>query len=196
MPLPPGKSHYTYADLKLTDESERIEIIYGKAYFMKSGSPAHQLTSGGLLCQFADFLDDKSFEILARPYGVRLFEKEGDTDEDIDTIVEPDLLIGAKKRFGERGYIGAPDLIVEIVEPYTYNHDRVIKLDLYMRAGVREYWLVDPVGLTVEVFLLDEEGKYKLSGVYQRTDTIEVNVLQGCTIDLDSIFRESDFLRE
>lgn len=177
MPLPPGKTHYTYADLKLTDEGERIEIIYGKPYFMKSASLAHQTVSGALLVHFANFLHGKAGEVLARPLGVRLFEKPGDAPEDVDTVVESDILVVCdKSKFDKYGCVGAPDLIVEILEPYTYYHDLFIKLDLYQRAGVREYWIADPDSRTFKVFTLDENGIYHVSRAYGQHDSINVGV--------------------
>ncbi|MDE7229671.1 MAG: Uma2 family endonuclease [Oscillospiraceae bacterium] len=191
MPLPSEKTHYTFADLQLTEEHERIEIIHGYAYFMRSGTLDHQQISGELLRQFANFLDGKSPKILVRPLSVRLFEKDSDTPEVVDTVVEPDLLIvHDKSKFDEFGCKGVPDLIIEILEPYTYYHDCFVKLDLYQQAGVREYWIVDPESKTVKVLTLDDEGIYHISKAYKQTDTVKVNILNGCTIDLSKVFPE------
>ena len=55
-------------------------------------------------------------------------------------------------------YEKRPDLVIEILSPSTRRHDRLIKLGLYQRAGVREYWIVDPENKAVQVFLQDGGG--------------------------------------
>ena len=70
-------------------------------------------------------------------------------------------------------------------------HDRIVKHDLYQRAKVREYWIVDPQCKTVEVYLLDENGFLKPSEMYNADDTAKITVLNDCPIDLNSVFPKS-----
>lgn len=86
---------------------------------------------------------------------MRLFEKNGDTPEDVDTMVEPDIFVVCDHgKLDSHGCKGAPDLVVEVLSPSTQRHDRLVKLDLYQRAGVREYWIISPEEKTAQVFLL------------------------------------------
>ena len=87
------------------------------------------------------------------------------------------------------GCKGAPDLIIEILSPSNLRHDRLTKYNLYQRAGVREYWIVDPESKTVQSFVL-ENGYYAAQDFGDEEDTIQVNVLEDCVIDLSLVFPE------
>ena len=189
MPLPAPKDHYTFADCLTWGESERIEIINGEAVMMAPPTRIHQKISGELFRQLANFLEGKKCEVYAAPFAVRLFEKDGDTPEDVDTMVEPDIsVVCDHDKLDKHGCKGAPDLVVEILSPSTRRHDRLVKLDLYQRAGVREYWIVDPDSQSVQVFLQDSNGSLRLHEDYGREDIAKVNVLDGCFIELSKVF--------
>ena len=150
---------------------------------MAPPSTAHQLISGELFRQLANYLEGKKCRAIPAPFAVRLFEREGDSPEDVKTVVEPDIL-------DKHGCKGAPDLVVEILSPSTRRHDRLVKLDLYQRAGVREYWIVDPENKAVQVFLQNGGGLLRLCEDYGREDVAKVNVLEGCFVELSKVFSE------
>lgn len=78
------------------------------------------------------------------PFGVRLFEQNGERPEDVDTMVEPDISVVCDRgKIDKYGCKGAPDLIIEVLSPSARRHDRLVKLNLYQRAGVQEYWMVE-----------------------------------------------------
>ena len=188
MPLPAPKDRYTFADCLTWGESERIEIINGEAVMMAPPTRIHQEISGELFRQLANFLEGKKCKVYAAPFAVRLFEKDGDTPEDVDTMVEPDIsVVCDHDKLDKHGCKGAPDLVVEILSPSTQRHDRLVKLDLYQRAGVREYWIVDPDSSTVQVFML-KNGYLHPHEVYSEKDIAKVNVLDGCFIELSKVF--------
>ncbi len=140
--------------------------------------------------QLANFLEGKRCKVYPAPFGVRLFEKDGDTPDDVDTMVEPDIsVVCDKSKLDKHGCKGAPDLVVEILSPSTQRHDRLVKLGLYQRAGVREYWVVNPEDQTVQVFTLSN-GLLLPHEVYDREGVAKVNVLDGCFIELAKVFRE------
>ena len=150
----------------------------------------HQRISRRLTSQIDAFLQGKECELFYAPIGVRLFEKDGDRPEDVDTLVEPDLsVICDKNKLDDAGCKGAPDFIIEIMSPSNRRHDKVTKLNLYQRAGVREYWIVSPEMQTIEVFLL-EDGFLKPKEFYGRDDQAKVTVLEGCQVDLSKVFEE------
>ena len=62
-------------------------------------------------------------------------------------------------KLDDTGCKGAPDLVMEILSPSTTRHDRFTKVNLYQRARVREYWIIDPADRSVQVFVL-EDGRY------------------------------------
>ena len=179
------KPYYTYADYLTWDDDKRWEIIDGSAYLMSPApSWGHQSLSGNLHLQLANFLKGKQCKVFTAPFDVRL---NADTKD--DTVVQPDLaVICDKTRLIGTGYIGAPDMVIEILSPSTAQLDRFIKLMLYQRAGVREYWIVDPDIKAVNTHIL-ENGKYYVAG-YTGTDTVPVHVLEGCTIDLSDVFED------
>lgn len=190
MALPAENRRYTFADVLTWDEDDRIEIINGEAFMMAPPTVRHQRISREIFRQFANYLEGKKCEVFAAPFGVRLFEKEGDSPEDVDTMVEPDLsVICDHSKLDDHGCKGAPDLVIEILSPSTRRHDRLVKLDLYQRAGVREYWIVDPENKSVQVFTQDG-GFFKIREDYGQEDVARVNVLEGCFIDLSKVFPE------
>lgn len=125
------------------------------------------------------------------PFGVRLFEEKGDRPEDVDTVVEPDVCVVCDQdKLDKYGCRGAPDLVIEVLSPATQRRDRLVKLGLYQRAGVREYWIVNPEDRTVQVMLRDEAGVLQLHEVYARNDIAAVNILDGCSLVLSKVFTE------
>ena len=95
----------------------------------------------------------KSCEVFPAPFAVRLFEQDGDSPEDVGTMVEPDIsVICDKSKVDEHGCKGAPDLVVEVLSPSTMRNDKTKKKDAYARCGVREYWLVSPEEKSVEIY--------------------------------------------
>ena len=127
-----------------------LELIDGEAYMMSTPSRIHQEISVAITSQLYNFLEGKRCKVYPAPFSVRLFEKDGDPPEKIDTVVEPDItVICDRSKLDKRGCKGAPDLIIEILSPSTQRHDRLVKLNLYQRAGVREYWIVNPSVQTV-----------------------------------------------
>ena len=191
MALPAEKARYTFADCLTWDENESIEIINGEAFMMATPSRIHQKISGELFRQLANYLEGKKCEVYSAPFGVRLFEQDGDRPEDVDTVVEPDIsVVCDRSKLDKHGCKGAPDLIVEILSPSSLRRDRLVKLNLCQRAGVREYWIADPENRSVMVFLPDSNGSFRLREDYGWEDVAKVNVLDGCFIELNKVFSE------
>ena len=190
MALPAEEMRYTFADYLTWDEDDHIELIYGYPYMMSSPSTEHQLVSGELFAQLHTYLADKKCRVIAAPYAVRLFEEASDRPEDVNTVVEPDLVVICDpSKMDRRGCKGTPDLVIEILSPSSRRHDRIVKLDLYQRAGVREYWVVNPEDRTVQVMLLKDSYLLPVED-YGREDMAKVNILEDCTIDLSKVFSE------
>lgn len=191
MALPAENTRYTFADCLTWDESNRIELINGEAIMMAAPSSIHQEISMEISRQLANYLEGKECRVYPAPFDVRLFEKEGDNPDDIDTVVEPDITVVCdRSKIDSHGCKGAPDLIVEILSTSSLRTDRLVKLRLYQRAGVREYWIVDPENRTVQVLLTDHKGMLLPHEEYGKKEVAKVNVLEGCFIELSKVFPE------
>ena len=187
MPLP-HERRCTLADALTWDESERVELIYGDPVMMAPPVRKHQEALMELSAQLHEYLRGKKCKVYPAPFAVRLFEREGDHPGDVDTLVEPDIsVVCDPSKLDDIGCKGAPDLIIEILSPTTQRHGRFTKFNLYQRAGVREYWLVDPASRSVQVFVL-EGGYYAAKDFGTAGDKIKVNVLEDCVIDLAQVF--------
>jgi Uma2 family endonuclease len=183
--------HYTYRNYKEWPDDERWELIDGVAYAMSPApSRKHQDIVVELLRQFSNFLLNKPCRVYVAPFDLLLPEVD-ETDDEIDTVVQPDLLVICNRTIlTSAGARGVPDLIVEILSPSTARKDTREKFLLYERIGVREYWIVDHVAATVTVFLLGVDGRYGRPNIYGVEETINVTVLEGLEIVLESVFRE------
>ena len=185
MPLPKEEQRYTYADYCAWDDGERWELIDGAAYAMSPApSRAHQGVSGNLYGQFYNFLKGKPCKVYAAPFDVRL-----NADGYDDTVVQPDLVIVCdRSKLDDKGCSGAPDMVIEILSPSTSSRDMVLKFNTYQRAGIREYWIVDPDSKMVSAHVL-KNGEYT-TRAYGDTGAAPVRVLEGCEIDLEDVFAE------
>jgi Uma2 family endonuclease len=181
-------SGYTYADYcSWPDDGIRRELINGVIYIMSRPIITHQIINTQLTWQFAGFLKGKPCKVITEP-DVRLFPQADQSD---DTVVAPDLVVVCdRSKLGHLTCIGAPDLVIEILSPSTALKDQRDKLALYERAGVREYWIVDPRKNTVKVHLL-QNGQY-VSRTYTVDEVIPVAVLFGCVIDMPDVWAEVD----
>ena len=191
MSLPAKQERFTFADCLTWDEDKRIEIIDGEAFMMATPSRIHQGICFEIGRQLGNYLEGKQCRVYPAPFGVRLFEQDGDSPENVDTVVEPDIsVVCDRSKLDMYGCKGAPDLIVEVLSPSTQRHDQLVKLNLYQRAGVQEYWIVDPENRTVRVMVRAGDGILQVREVYRQDDVAKVNVLDGCFIELSKVFSE------
>ena len=97
----------------------------------------------------------------AAPFDVRLINfKESTADNQIVTVVQPDLcVICDTSKLDDKGCVGAPDLIIEILSPGNSKKEMDIKFDLYEENGVKEYWIVNPMDEAIYIYFL-EKNKY------------------------------------
>ena len=149
-------------------EGKRAELIDGVIYDMAPPNRLHQ-----------ELVMNLSAEIPA-PFAVFL-------NQDDKTYVEPDIsVICDKSKLDDRGCNGAPDWIIEIASPSTKRLDFGIKLFKYRSAGVREYWIVNPLTKTVNVFDLEKE---ELSDQYNFDDDIQVCIYDDLTINITELLK-------
>ena len=167
--------------LRMPDDGNRYEFIGGRLYVTAAPGIRHQRISRRLLAALMRILEDAGGgEVFTAPC---LVEFPGTGDR-----VQPDLLFVSDERreiIGEKQVLGAPDLVVEILSPSTAHRDRGIKLDLYARSGVRQYWIVDPDEDVVDVWRFgDEPGHERFSGELP----VRLGAERVGRIDLDQVF--------
>ncbi len=182
---------FSYKDyLSWNNSNERWELINGVAYDMSPApSRKHQDLFGILFGEFYNYLKNKDCTVYAAPFDVRL--PEGfQSDSDIKTVVQPDISVFCDQdKLDDRGAIGAPDLIIEILSPSTAAKDLKEKFFLYESAGVKEYWIVDPSNETLTVYILDKDNKYQRGIVYAGEDKLKVGIFEDLEIEMEDVFK-------
>lgn len=180
--------HHTYGEYLTWPEDRRDELINGIAYIKEPPAPSrsHQELVGELYLQVRLALEGRPYRVYIAPFDVRL-PKSGEGDEDIDTVVQPDvLLVCDLGKLDERGMRGAPDWIAEVLSPGTASYDQLVKLPIYESAGVREVWLVHPVDRTLMVYRLDA-GRYGSPILLELKGRTAVSAVRGAIIDWDRL---------
>lgn len=162
LPLRDAERH-TYAEYRCWTDGVRYELIDGLAYAMvPSPSRAHQALVVELTRQIANALENDPCHVYSAPFDVRLPKAADSTDQQIDTVVQPDIvMVCDEQKLDQAGCRGAPDWVIEVVSPTTAGHDRGVKRDLYERSGVTEYWIVHPDDRILEIYRLSKEGYAK-----------------------------------
>ncbi|BDU49574.1 Uma2 family endonuclease [Haliovirga abyssi] len=181
MALKKLKEKYSYNDYKNWEDSEDWEIINGVAYNMSpSPSSEHQEIGSKILIELGNFLKNKECKLYY----------ELDVILSDENILKPDIIVVCdKSKIKKRGIFGAPDLAIEILSPSTSIKDKTLKLELYKKYGVKEYWLVDPIykDITVHIFEKDEIKLYTLNN-----ENIPVNIFEKFAINMDDIFEKEE----
>ncbi len=179
---------YTYADYFKWKFEERVELIKGRIFKM---SPApnrlHQKLSGYIFTKLSVFLEKKQCEVYSAPFDVRLPRKSKE-DKDIITVLQPDIcVICDSAKLDDRGCIGAPDIVVEILSPGNNSKELKNKYEIYEESGVSEYWVVSPQDQTFIVYTL-VAGRYQTSRLMVAGDVVTSKTLSGFSINLSELF--------
>ena len=184
---------YTYADYLTWLDEHRRELIDGFVHLMSTPMRIHARLSFKLSNRMNHLVEKNkgNCHIYYAPFSVRLPLNASKSDDKIYDVVQPDIcVICDLTKLDDRGCIGAPDLIVEVLSPSTLKYDWNDKFILYEKAGVREYWIVDPKARTISVFLLQEDGLYGNGTVYECNQKAPVFIFEGSEIDLNELFEE------
>ncbi len=174
---------YTIEDIYALPNGQRAELIDGRMYMMAPPSTTHQRISYSLARKISDYIDQKNggCEVFLAPFAVFL------NKNDIN-YVEPDIsVICDKSKLDEKGCNGAPDWVIEIVSPSTSQMDYGIKLFKYRTAGVREYWIVNPLKQTVTVYDFEKE---KRTNLYSFDDSIPVCIYTELSINIADLLSQ------
>jgi Uma2 family endonuclease len=176
----PPRGQWTETDyFALPDTNQFIELSEGELVMPPHPTDTHQRIVGDLYVMLRNFEHHRLGTVRLAPLPVRLWPGK---------IREPDILFVSKEhtdRMGEQFY-GPPDLVVEVLSSGTRRTDRLEKPVEYARAGVGEYWIVDPEGQTVEVFTL-REGAYELVGKWGKGEKARSGMLAGFEAAVDEV---------
>lgn len=168
--------HYTVADVEAMPREQRVELIDGILYDMATPSMTHQRIAFLLARRLADFIDEKGgdCEVFPAPFGVYLTENERN-------LLEPDVIVVCNPdKLDEKGCHGAPDFVAEVVSKSSEQRDYAIKLFKYRTAGVREYWIINPMTRVVNVYRFDLEEEKGLQ--YSMDEEITSEIFEGFRI--------------
>ena len=185
------KERYTYGDYKLWDDDLRWELIDGEAFCMTPGpGTAHQSLSIHLASELWVYFKGKDCQVFYAPFDVML-PKGDESEDEIDTVVQPDIMIICdKSKLQRNGIKGAPDVIIEILSPSTTRRDLDDKFKLYERAGVKEYVIVDPLNKVIFAHRKNSEGLFSSREIYGIDDILEFGLFPELKIPLSSIWED------
>ena len=181
MPLPREKSH-TIKDIYSLPEGQRAELIDGDMYMMAPPTRIHQELVMELSATIRDYVKSKdgSCKVYPAPFAVFL-------EADDKTYVEPDIsVICDRDKLNDKGCVGAPDWIIEIVSPSTQRMDYLTKLFKYRTAGVREYWIVNPIKGTVQLYSFEGEEDSTQSSF---SDSITSTIFKDFSICIEDLLK-------
>ncbi len=170
---------HTINDIYALPDGERAELIDGKIYYMAPPSRKHQRLTVELSTIINNYIKSNhcSCEVDIAPFAVFL-------NEDDKNYVEPDIsVICDPKKLNDKGCVGAPDWIIEIVSPGSKRMDYSVKLFKYRTAGVREYWIVDPEKNRILVYDFVHEDLAE----YTFADDVDCYIYPGFSINLSKL---------
>ncbi len=176
----PQERIYTSEDYWNLPEGQRAELIDGKLYAMAPPNRIHQKLIMELTSTIHNHIKNKSgsCEVYPAPFAVNLTAND-------KAWVEPDIsVICDKDKLSDRGCEGAPDWIIEILSPSSTRTDCAIKLFKYRTAGVREYWIVNPIKKIVQTYIFEGEED---ANIYSFDDEIPVYIFDGLTIKISDL---------
>lgn len=179
---------HTYADYLVWSRTHGDELVDGTAYVREPPSPSesHQVIVCELCRQAGNALLGKPCQVFVAPLDVRL-PKATEVDDDVDTVVQPDVVIVCdRKKVDGRGIRGAPDWVVEVLSPSTARYDQTVKLRAYERAAVPEVWLIHPLDRTVRIYRF-EAGHFARAVVLELKGRTSLSAVAGVTIDWDEV---------
>ncbi len=175
------KIKLTHSDYLLLPEQDRRELIGGEFHVVPAPSIRHQDVLANLGFGLREYVRSNGLgKVMLAPVDVVLSEED---------VVQPDILFISSARLGiltEDNVRGAPDLVIEILSQSTADRDKQLKLGLYAKFGVKEYWIVDHEEESVRVLELGSHG-YDSVRTYT-TGKASSSVLAGFAIALRRVF--------
>jgi Uma2 family endonuclease len=186
--LDPNKL-YTYSDYLSWRFTEMVELIKGKLFIL-SPAPAerHQRIVTNVNTEVLPFFKQNKCKAYSAPFDVRLVNGVK-TDIETTTVVQPDIcVICDTQKIDEKGCVGAPDWIIEIISPSTAKRDFDYKFKLYEENSVKEYWIINPDAFCIYQYFLNEENIYQEKGIFIRKGMITPHIFPALNIKVEDLF--------
>ena len=157
------------------------QYINGRLVDWPSRTVVHQLTLNGIILSFANYDDENGGICIMGPI---------ETILDNYNSFQPDFIyIAEDRREIIKDYIyGAPNFVVEILEPMNAYYDLRPKKDMYEKYGVDEYLIIDPFLQNAELYVL-KDGLYYLDQKAQKGQVLSSVKLPNLVFDMNEIFR-------
>lgn len=175
-----AKKKFTIEDIEALPEGQRAELFDGEMIMMASPTVTHQAVLSWLFNQIYNQIKEKKGPCLVFPAPCAVYLLK-----DKWNYVEPDIVVICdRNKLDKKGCHGAPDWVIEIVSPSSQKLDCYRKLDYYERAGVREYWIVDPAKRQIMVHDLTQD---KFPVIYTFEDTIKGGIYEEFAIDFSKM---------
>ena len=178
------KKVWTYDDyLTLPDDLNTYEIIEGELYMTPAPTTKHQKITRNLFRILDQYVSQQhSGEVLFSPIDVVLAPLN---------VVQPDIVYISKENLSiitEKNIQGAPDLVIEILSPGTIQKDRITKMKVYAKHGIKHLWLIDPDNQTLEAFELDRRKTYRVINALAGKEDFTPPLFKGLTIRLKEVW--------
>ncbi len=188
--IPRKVSYEEYMDL-VNSSDQRYELIDGEIYLLASPRFNHQVIVNEIAGHFYNYFKGKPCRSLTAPLDVKLFGFATKFEED-PNVVQPDLVVVCDEEnvTEDNKYEGIPSLIIEVLSPSTRGKDMVTKLNLYMKSGVSEYWLVDIENKQISQYYFNEDRDVVGLNHLEEEDIIKSTEFAGLEIPLKDIFSE------
>jgi Uma2 family endonuclease len=177
---------YTYEDYLNFSNNKKIELIDGIIYDMSpSPTTVHQSIVGNLYFEIRKYIESKNGKCksFVSPLDIILIEFD-ESQNEIRHVVQPDVFVVCdESKINDKGCLGAPDLIIEVVSPSTKSHDYFKKAELYERFGVKEYWIIDPIKSKITVYISTEIANFNPPIVFDFGDLIKGTIFEDLYIN-------------
>lgn len=178
-----SEKEFTWDDYRALPSDQRWELIGGRLYQMASPTVRHQSACGELFVSLKNHFRSTSCRVFIAPLDVKLSYRD---------VLQPDLIVVCdNSKIKETHIEGAPDLVIEVLSPSSLRKDRLEKLQLYARAGVKEYWIVEPHPPLTEVLWLDGQT-YRFHDAYTERDVLTSPSFPNLSLNLTEIFPDFD----
>lgn len=177
------KRIYTYKEYLEISEKDRCEYINSEIHMMGSPSTVHQDVVLNIAFEFKKYFKGENCKPYVAPLDVRFIDENNNI-----SVVQPDIFVVCDtENIKNNQYEGIPTLIVEVVSPSNSSHDYITKLDLYAKAGVEEYWIINPMNKNAICYTFKNNMPSKVDG-YHHFETIRSEVFENLSISIKELF--------
>ncbi|HLZ61199.1 MAG TPA: Uma2 family endonuclease [Ktedonosporobacter sp.] len=178
----PSQGEWTYEDYAKLDDEQRYEIVNGVLLMAPALNLWHQRIATKIAMYLGIYVDEPGHGHVYQGPDVRLAQE----------VFQPDVVVVLNKHFSKemkQVVNGAPDLAIEVASPGTASYDQITKYHRYARAGVSEYWMVNPQKRAIEVLVLEGSAYHSLR-TFSGKDTLPSRIVPDLPVRVEQFFPE------